>query len=79
MLIDPRSRLFIPKEFVSGIRVHDGPLAGHLARPCLCGEPVRPGEKAILIGNNLGEVYLVHPEHAPASINVDDDEDDSEF
>jgi hypothetical protein len=75
MLIDPRNRLFIPKDFVSSTRISDGPMAGVLARPCLCGVAVQPGEPAILIGNNLGEVYLVHPEHAPASVMAEGDDD----
>lgn len=58
----------IPKDFVSGVRIGNGPMEGVIAKPCLCGTPCVEGDECILIGTNFGDFYLVHVEHAPAGI-----------
>lgn len=58
----------VPKDFVNGIRIADGPMAGIIAKPCLCGVTCVEGDECILIGTNFGDFYLVHVEHAPAGV-----------
>jgi hypothetical protein len=58
----------IPKDFVNGTRIEDGPFQGIIAKPCFCGRQVQSGENAVLVGSNFGEFYLLHEEHCPAGI-----------
>jgi hypothetical protein len=61
--------MFIPKEFINGKRIENGPMTGTLAQPCLCGHPVEDEDEGILVAMAVGNkitVHLLHPEHAPA-------------
>ena len=72
-----KTALTIPKDFVNGIRISNGPMAGIIAKPCLCGVPCSDGDECVLIGTNYGDFYLVHIEHAPAGVFSGGDEQDA--
>lgn len=55
-------RIHIPKGFLTGIEVTEGPWAGQIAQPCMCGYPVDfdDTEPIYLVQWNDGRLMYCH-------------------
>jgi hypothetical protein len=65
--------LNIPKLFVSGIRIPNGPYKGYLAQPCICGYSIAGEEELYLVEQDDGSLSFCHKSCIYVPTEEDDD------